>query len=174
MIIAYEKNRGYLERVDICNLIISRLQNLQVINSHGFKFILNKLFYDSIIVSLSNAGCCEGNDAPWSLSNMIYFMVCYVQFVQTNMAEQLSRRIIDVTGGYIKMEDIVNGMFLLPFWAVGTSVCVFSTFNLVTIICVSQFIQACSTFWWIILLLLLRWNALLVESNVDICAHLAM
>jgi hypothetical protein len=46
---------------------------------------------------------------------MIYFMVCYVQFVQTNMAEQLSRRIIDVTGGYIKMEDIVNGMFLLPF-----------------------------------------------------------
>ncbi|EEC84707.1 hypothetical protein OsI_31662 [Oryza sativa Indica Group] len=35
------------------------------------------------------------------------------EFVQTNMAEQLSRRIIDVTGGYIKMEDIVNGTFEL-------------------------------------------------------------
>jgi hypothetical protein len=32
-----------------------------------------------------------------------------MQFVQTNMAEQLNRKIIDSTGGYMKMEDIVNG-----------------------------------------------------------------
>uniref|UniRef100_A0A0D9XEI8 Enoyl reductase (ER) domain-containing protein n=1 Tax=Leersia perrieri TaxID=77586 RepID=A0A0D9XEI8_9ORYZ len=35
------------------------------------------------------------------------------EFVQTNMAEQLNRRIVDATGGYIKMEDIVNGTFEL-------------------------------------------------------------
>jgi len=32
-----------------------------------------------------------------------------MQFVQTNMGEQMSRRIVDATGGYLKMEDIVNG-----------------------------------------------------------------
>jgi len=31
------------------------------------------------------------------------------EFVQTNMGEQMSRRIVDATGGYLKMEDIVNG-----------------------------------------------------------------
>jgi hypothetical protein len=35
--------------------------------------------------------------------------VLNMQFVQTNMAEQLNRKIIDSTGGYMKMEDIVNG-----------------------------------------------------------------
>ncbi|KAG8057012.1 hypothetical protein GUJ93_ZPchr0002g24337 [Zizania palustris] len=35
------------------------------------------------------------------------------EFVQTNMAEQLNHRIIDATGGYLKMEDIVNGTFEL-------------------------------------------------------------
>jgi hypothetical protein len=35
------------------------------------------------------------------------------EFVQTNLAEQMSRRIVDSTGGYLKMEDIVNGAFEL-------------------------------------------------------------
>ncbi|XP_006661314.2 probable quinone oxidoreductase [Oryza brachyantha] len=35
------------------------------------------------------------------------------EFVQTNMAEQLNRRIVDATGGYITMEDIVNATFEL-------------------------------------------------------------
>jgi len=36
-------------------------------------------------------------------------MFWFMQFVQTNMGEQMSRRIVDATGGYLKMEDIVNG-----------------------------------------------------------------
>jgi hypothetical protein len=36
-----------------------------------------------------------------------------MQFVQTNMAEQMSRKIIDSTGGYLKMEDVVNGTSFL-------------------------------------------------------------
>ncbi|KAG2635459.1 prostaglandin reductase-3-like isoform X1 [Panicum virgatum] len=35
------------------------------------------------------------------------------EFVQTNMGEQMGRRIVDSTGGYLKMEDIVNGAFEL-------------------------------------------------------------
>ena len=35
--------------------------------------------------------------------------VLIMQFVQTNMGEQMGRRIVDSTGGYLKMEDIVNG-----------------------------------------------------------------
>ncbi|OEL34701.1 Zinc-binding alcohol dehydrogenase domain-containing protein 2, partial [Dichanthelium oligosanthes] len=36
-----------------------------------------------------------------------------IAFVQTNMAEQMNRKIIDSTGGYLKMEDVVNGAFEL-------------------------------------------------------------
>jgi hypothetical protein len=32
-----------------------------------------------------------------------------MQFVQTNMAEQMSRKVIDSSGGYLEMEDVVNG-----------------------------------------------------------------
>ncbi|GJM98604.1 hypothetical protein PR202_ga15631 [Eleusine coracana subsp. coracana] len=35
------------------------------------------------------------------------------EFVQTNLAEQLHKKIIDSTGGYMKMEDVVNGAFEL-------------------------------------------------------------
>ncbi|KAK3133531.1 hypothetical protein QOZ80_6AG0537670 [Eleusine coracana subsp. coracana] len=35
------------------------------------------------------------------------------EFVQTNLAEQLHKKIIDSTGGYLKMEDVVNGAFEL-------------------------------------------------------------
>ncbi|GJN33785.1 hypothetical protein PR202_gb22408 [Eleusine coracana subsp. coracana] len=36
-----------------------------------------------------------------------------IAFVQTNLAEQLHKKIIDSTGGYLKMEDVVNGAFEL-------------------------------------------------------------
>jgi hypothetical protein len=36
-----------------------------------------------------------------------------VQFVQTNLAQQMHPKIIDSTGGYLKMEDVVNGISLL-------------------------------------------------------------
>jgi hypothetical protein len=36
-----------------------------------------------------------------------------VQFVQTNLAEQMHTKIIDSSGGYLKMEEIVNGTSLL-------------------------------------------------------------
>ncbi|ONM55476.1 ARP protein (REF) [Zea mays] len=35
------------------------------------------------------------------------------EFVQTNMAEQMSRKVIDSSGGYLEMEDVVNGTFEL-------------------------------------------------------------
>ncbi|KAL6656141.1 hypothetical protein ACP70R_006967 [Stipagrostis hirtigluma subsp. patula] len=35
------------------------------------------------------------------------------EFVQTNLAEQMSRKIVDASGGYMKMEDVVNGAFEL-------------------------------------------------------------
>ncbi|ONM55482.1 ARP protein (REF) [Zea mays] len=36
-----------------------------------------------------------------------------IAFVQTNMAEQMSRKVIDSSGGYLEMEDVVNGTFEL-------------------------------------------------------------
>ncbi|KQJ90526.1 prostaglandin reductase-3 [Brachypodium distachyon] len=35
------------------------------------------------------------------------------EFVQTNMAEQINRKIVDATGGFMKMEEIINGAFEL-------------------------------------------------------------
>ena len=33
-----------------------------------------------------------------------------MQFVQTNMGEQINRKIVDATGGFLKMEEIINGI----------------------------------------------------------------
>jgi NADPH:quinone reductase-like Zn-dependent oxidoreductase len=35
------------------------------------------------------------------------------EFVQTNMAEQINRKIVDATGGFLKMEEIIDGAFEL-------------------------------------------------------------
>uniref|UniRef100_A0A453KZE7 Enoyl reductase (ER) domain-containing protein n=1 Tax=Aegilops tauschii subsp. strangulata TaxID=200361 RepID=A0A453KZE7_AEGTS len=36
-----------------------------------------------------------------------------MQFVQTNMAEQINQKIVHATGGFLKMEEVVNGAFEL-------------------------------------------------------------
>lgn len=78
------------------------------------------------------AGWYEGNKAPLLLLNMTYSMVLYMQFVQTNLAEQINHRIVDAVGGYLKMEDVVNGTLFLTFLS---SVCVCcQLFNLLAII----------------------------------------
>ncbi|CAM0951698.1 unnamed protein product [Alopecurus aequalis] len=35
------------------------------------------------------------------------------EFVQTNMGEQINRKIVDSTGGFLKMEEVINGAFEL-------------------------------------------------------------
>lgn len=44
-----------------------------------------------------------------------YFTFCGMQFVQTNMAEQINQKIVQATGGFLKMDDIINGILHLTF-----------------------------------------------------------
>ena len=36
-----------------------------------------------------------------------------MQFVQTNMGEQVNRVLVDALGGFLKMEDVINGTVFL-------------------------------------------------------------
>ena len=37
-----------------------------------------------------------------------------MQFVQTNMGEQVNRVLVDALGGFLKVEDVVNGKLFIP------------------------------------------------------------